>query len=53
MIFLISLLAAATVFIILYALLLMQSTKRRVVHNRLQNMGRLGDNSNADVYWRK
>lgn len=53
MILLISLLAAVIVFIILYAILLMQSTKRREVHNRLQNIGRLSSASNTDVYWRK
>ena len=53
MILLISLLAVAIVFIILYALFLMQSTKRRVVHNRLQNIGRAGNGTNVDVYWRK
>ena len=53
MILLISLLAAVIVFIILYAILLMQSTKRREVHNRLQNIDRLSSASNADVYWRK
>ena len=53
MILLISLLATVTVFIILYAVFLMQSTKRRVVHNRLQNIGRMGSSSNADVYWRR
>lgn len=53
MILLISLLAAVIVFLILYAILLMQSTKRREVHNRLQNIGRLSSASNTDVYWRK
>ena len=53
MIFLISLLAAVIVFLILYAVFLMKSTKRREVHNRLQNIGRLSSASNADVYWRK
>ena len=53
MIFLISLLAAVIVFLILYAIFLMKSTKRREVHNRLQNIGRLSSASNADVYWRK
>lgn len=53
MIFLISLLAAVIVFLILYAIFLMKSTKRREVHNRLQNIGRLSNASNADVYWRK
>lgn len=53
MILLISLLAAVIVFLILYAIFLMKSTKRREVHNRLQNIGRLSSASNADVYWRK
>lgn len=53
MILLISLLAVVIVFLILYAIFLMQSTKRRVVHNRLQNIGRLSSASNTDVYWRK
>ena len=53
MILLISLLAAVIVFLILYAVFLMKSTKRREVHNRLQNIGRLSSASNADVYWRK
>lgn len=53
MIFLISLLAAVIVFLILYAIFLMKSTKRREVHNRLQNIGRLSSASNTDVYWRK
>ena len=53
MIFLISLLAAVIVFLILYAIFLMKSTKQREVHNRLQNIGRLSSASNADVYWRK
>ena len=53
MIFLISLLAAVIVFLILYAVFLMKSTKRREVHNRLQSIGRLSSASNADVYWRK
>ena len=53
MILLISLLAAVIVFLILYAIFLLKSTKRREVHNRLQNIGRLSSASNADVYWRK
>ena len=53
MIFLISLLAAVIVFLILYAVFLMKSTKRREVHNRLQNIGRLSSASNTDMYWRK
>ena len=53
MILLISLLAAVIVFLILYAIFLRKSTKRREVHNRLQNIGRLSSASNADVYWRK
>ena len=53
MILLISLLAAVIVFLILYVILVMQSTKRREVHNRLQNIGRLSSASNTDVYWRK
>lgn len=53
MILLISLLAAVIVFLILYAVFLMKSTKRREVHNRLQNIGRLSSASNTDVYWRK
>lgn len=53
MILLISLLAAVIVFLILYAIFLMKSTKRREVHNRLQNIGRLSSASNTDVYWRK
>lgn len=53
MILLISLLAAVIVFLILYAIFLMKSTKRREVHKRLQNIGRLSSASNTDVYWRK
>lgn len=53
MILLISLLVAVIVFLILYAIFLMKSTKRREVHNRLQNIGRLSNASNADMYWRK
>ena len=53
MILLISLLAAASIFIALYALFLMQSTKQRAVRNRLRNMEGWGAAADADVYWRK
>lgn len=51
MITVISVLASLTVLIIFYAIFLLQSTKRRAVHNRLRNMEGWGEQK--DVYWRK
>lgn len=52
MILLISLLGAAAVFIALYVLFFMQSSKQRVVHNRLRSMSGWGEGPDKDIYWK-
>ena len=49
---LISLLAAAALFITLYALFLAQSKEKRVVSNRLRSIGNWGEGPDKDIYWR-
>ena len=50
---LISLLAAAALFITLYALFLAQSKEKRVVSNRLRSISNWGEGPDKDVYWKK